>query len=120
MIPAALIVFVAILLIRAANFKPKAQPTLSEQEEQIDTDRAVEALCTLVRCKTISYTDSSLEDDAEFEKLISLLPSLYPNVDKTCEVTVAADQLSLAIGKEGQNVRLAAKITGYKIDIKAE
>ncbi|MBI1888911.1 MAG: transcription termination/antitermination protein NusA [Candidatus Spechtbacteria bacterium] len=32
-------------------------------------------------------------------------------------VTVAADQLSLAIGKEGQNVRLAAKLTGWKIDI---
>jgi N utilization substance protein A len=34
-------------------------------------------------------------------------------------VAVAADQLSLAIGKEGQNVRLAAKLTGCKIDIKA-
>ena len=33
-------------------------------------------------------------------------------------VTVAGDQLSLAIGKEGQNVRLAAKLTGWKIDIK--
>ena len=33
------------------------------------------------------------------------------------EVTVAEDQLSLAIGKEGQNVRLAAKLTGWKIDI---
>ena len=29
------------------------------------------------------------------------------------------DQLSLAIGKEGQNARLAARLTGYKIDIKA-
>ena len=34
-------------------------------------------------------------------------------------VTVAEDQLSLAIGKEGQNVRLAAKLTGWKIDIKS-
>jgi len=32
-------------------------------------------------------------------------------------VYVTADQLSLAIGKEGQNVRLAAKLTGWKIDI---
>ena len=39
--------------------------------------------------------------------------------DKTCLVTVTPDQLSLAIGREGQNVRLAAKLTGYKIDIKA-
>lgn len=38
--------------------------------------------------------------------------------DRGVRVTVAGDQLSLAIGKEGQNVRLAAKLTGYKIDIK--
>ena len=37
---------------------------------------------------------------------------------KTAIVTVPEDQLSLAIGKDGQNVRLAAKLTGYKIDIK--
>ena len=37
---------------------------------------------------------------------------------KTCRVVVPDDQLSLAIGKEGQNARLAAKLTGWKIDIK--
>lgn len=39
---------------------------------------------------------------------------------KSCQVVVPESQLSLAIGKEGQNVRLAARLTGYKIDIKAE
>ena len=37
---------------------------------------------------------------------------------KSCRVVVPDSQLSLAIGKEGQNARLAAKLTGYKIDIK--
>ncbi len=37
---------------------------------------------------------------------------------KTCRVVVPDDQLSLAIGKEGQNARLAARLTGYKIDIR--
>ena len=37
---------------------------------------------------------------------------------KSCRVVVPDDQLSLAIGKEGQNARLAAKLTGWKIDIK--
>lgn len=37
---------------------------------------------------------------------------------KSCRVIVPDDQLSLAIGKEGQNARLAARLTGYKIDIK--
>lgn len=38
--------------------------------------------------------------------------------EKTCYVKVDTDQLSLAIGKEGQNARLAARLTGYKIDIR--
>ncbi|MCQ2525822.1 MAG: transcription termination/antitermination protein NusA, partial [Lachnospiraceae bacterium] len=40
--------------------------------------------------------------------------------EKTAKVVVPDDQLSLAIGKEGQNARLAAKLTNYKIDIKSE
>ena len=40
--------------------------------------------------------------------------------DKTALVVVPDYQLSLAIGKEGQNARLAARLTGFKIDIKSE
>lgn len=39
---------------------------------------------------------------------------------KACSIVVPEDQLSLAIGKEGQNARLAARLTGWKIDLKAE
>ena len=39
---------------------------------------------------------------------------------KACRVIVPDDQLSLAISKEGQNARLAARLTGYKIDIKPQ
>ena len=39
---------------------------------------------------------------------------------KACRCVVPDDQLSLAIGKEGQNARLAARLTGYKIDIKPQ
>ncbi len=42
------------------------------------------------------------------------------NEEKICRVVVPDYQLSLAIGKEGQNARLAAKLTGWKIDIKSE
>ena len=60
------------------------------------------------------------EDSAEFIKA-ALSPAKEISVsinpeDKIAEVTVPDDQLSLAIGKEGQNVRLAAKLTGFKID----
>lgn len=43
-----------------------------------------------------------------------------PNGSRACHVTVPDNQLSLAIGNKGQNVRLAAKLTGWKIDIRPE
>ncbi len=43
-----------------------------------------------------------------------------PNSPNTCKATVPDNQLSLSIGNKGQNVRLAAKLTGYKIDIRPE
>jgi N utilization substance protein A len=46
--------------------------------------------------------------------------SIVDDADKVMEVVVEDKQLSLAIGKKGQNVRLAAKLTGWKIDIKSE
>ena len=45
--------------------------------------------------------------------------TVLPGALKACRVVVPDDQLSLAIGKEGQNARLAARLTGYKIDIKS-
>lgn len=52
----------------------------------------------------------------------ALSPAKVGNIEldtetKTARVTVGNDQLSLAIGKSGQNVRLAAKLTGFKIDL---
>ena len=62
-------------------------------------------------------------DDPETYIKAALSPSEVVSVTmsedgKGCRVIVPDDQLSLAIGKEGQNARLAAKLTNYKIDIK--
>jgi N utilization substance protein A len=43
--------------------------------------------------------------------------SIVHYADRVMEVIVEHNQLSLAIGKKGQNVRLAAKLTGWKVDI---
>ncbi|MCI9445015.1 MAG: transcription termination/antitermination protein NusA [Oscillospiraceae bacterium] len=64
------------------------------------------------------------EDPAEFIAA-ALAPADVVDVwiadeGKGCRVIVPDDQLSLAIGKEGQNARLAARLTGYKIDIKPQ
>ncbi|HEX9026655.1 MAG TPA: transcription termination factor NusA [Clostridium sp.] len=49
-----------------------------------------------------------------------VLDVIVNEVNKSCQVIVDDNQLSLAIGKEGQNVRLAAKLTNWKIDIKSK
>lgn len=65
------------------------------------------------------------EDDAEFISK-ALAPAEVKSVvisddgTRSCKVTVPQNQLSLAIGNKGQNAKLAAKLTGYKIDITAE
>ena len=62
------------------------------------------------------------EDTCEYVKE-ALSPArvldVYLEDERTCRVTVAPEQLSLAIGKEGQNAKLVARLTGCKIDIKA-
>ena len=86
-----LLAFLAVLVIRALLFTPKPQPPLSTDPIDFDKDAAVSALQKLVQCKTISYNDHSMEDKAEFRKLIDMLPQLYPAVFKTCHVQELPD-----------------------------
>ena len=88
----AFLLFIAVILIRTLAFKPKAQPPVSNEEITFDKAAAVSALQQLVQCKTISYNDHTLEDDAEFEKLIALLPGLYPRVFDICSVDRLPDR----------------------------
>ena len=84
---ALVVLFLAVLVVRAAAFKPKAQPPVSNENVEVELDTAVSNLQQLVRCKTVSYNDHSLEDKAEFRKLKDLLPQLYPHVFAACEYT---------------------------------
>lgn len=81
----AIALLVAVVLIRTAAFKPLAQPTVSGTKVEFDKDQAVENLRTLIRFKTVSNNDPSLEDESQFQGLIDKLPELYPNVFKTCK-----------------------------------
>ena len=95
LILALVLLFAAVVAVRTARFTPKPQPEISDEEISFDRDAAVDALAQLVRCKTVSYNDSSLEDDGEFEKLISLLPTLYPNVFRVCSMDRLPDRALL-------------------------
>lgn len=68
----------------------------------------------------IEYSDDATEYIARALSPATVV-SVYVNEDtKTSRVVVPDDKLSLAIGKNGQNVRLAARLTGWKIDVKSQ
>lgn len=67
----------------------------------------------------IKYSDNPEEYITQALAPATVISVIADDSEKSCTVVVSDDQLSLAIGKEGQNARLAAKLTGYnKIDIK--
>lgn len=90
-----LVLLLAVLLVRTLAFTPKAPVLPLEGDEEFDKQKAVENLQALVRCKTVSYADASLEDNAEFEKLVGMLPTLYPHVFDICEYTELPDRALL-------------------------
>lgn len=114
-LPTALLVFLSVVFIRALRFKPKAQPPVDSMPLAFDRDRSVTALQTLVRCKTVSYRDSSLEDDAEFEKLTRALPSLYPHVFRDCTLTTLPDRALLFHWKGREEGEPAVLMAHYDV-----
>jgi N utilization substance protein A len=66
----------------------------------------------------IKYSDDPAEYVASALAPADVISVTELEEGKSCRVVVPDDQLSLAIGKEGQNARLAARLTGYKIDIR--
>jgi len=82
----------------------RVQEVINElNNEKIDIIQHAEDVATFISSALAPADNLSIELDAE---------------NKLAVVTVPDDQLSLAIGRGGQNVRLAAKLTGYKIDLK--
>ena len=68
----------------------------------------------------VKYSDDPAQYVANALSPAKVLETNVNEEEKICRVVVPNNQLSLAIGKEGQNARLAAKLTGWKIDIKSE
>ena len=91
-IAAIIVLFFAVVLIRTLAFTPKAQPVISDEPADFDKDAAISALGALVQCKTVSRNDPAQEDEGEFQKLIDLLPGLYPEVFKVCSFEQLPDR----------------------------
>ena len=102
----------AVILLRALAFRPKAAENREPEAVSFDGDAAVNALAELVRCRTVSRYDKSLEDDAEFDKLIGKLPALYPHVWERCPLTRLEDR-ALLFKWQGQSAGESAVLMAH-------
>lgn len=75
-----------ILIIRAIRFKPDKEKEFNRFDIELDQDSIVNRFVQMIRCKTISYKDTSLEDAGEFHKFRQLLIDNYPNVNSKCHL----------------------------------
>lgn len=79
-----IIAFVAVILIRALLFKPKKNDGKNIPPVYVNGEKATHDLAEMIKCKTISHMDATLDDEAEFEKFEKLLPELFPSVYAKC------------------------------------
>lgn len=89
---ALVLVFLVVILVRASLFVSGEMLRQPSEAVEFDREAAERSLAALIRCRTVSYADHSLEDDGEFEKLISLLPELYPHMMEVCRLTRLPDR----------------------------
>lgn len=78
---------IILITLRTLAFKPAPKMPVTFDDVDFDEEAAINSLAELVRCKTVSSYDPEKEDDKEFEKLIGLLPKLFPEVLAACSMT---------------------------------
>ena len=106
---------IIVVLARTIHFTPKNNVATENTEVSFDKDKAIEALRTLVRFKTVSYSDRTLEDDGEFQKLIESLPSLYPAVFEKCTFTQLPDRALLFKWEGKDHSRASVMMAHYDV-----
>lgn len=79
-LPVALVIFLAVVIVRALAFRPGSQPSPAKIAADVDTEKAAANLAAMVRCKTVSSRQAALVDESEFDKFRGLLKELYPRV----------------------------------------
>ncbi len=79
------VLVLAVLVIRAAGFVPRPELVPSDREISLNEEKIVKDMQEMIRCRTVSYNDAALIDEAEFERFRNLLPVLYPGIHKACE-----------------------------------
>lgn len=100
--------FIAVLLIRAAMYRPFEEPEILPGEIKVNEEKVIRDMSDLIRCKTISYQDRSLINQAEYEKLHLLLKERFPRVHEACTLEKIGDTglLYYLQGKTKENPRV--------------
>ncbi len=115
LLTAALLIFLAILLLRAAFFKPRKKIEADPCAEVFDREISIRRLQQLICFKTVSYRNPAQEDDAEFQKLLKALPALYPHVFEKCSYTELADRAILFCWKGKKEGNPAVLMAHYDV-----
>ena len=101
-ISAALLALVLILIIRALSFKPEADGRTESEPITVDSDFALYTLREMIKKKTVSSADKSMENTGEFSDFAALLPSLFPSLFKAATVETPSDR-SILIRYRGKS-----------------
>ncbi len=96
-----LMILILVLVIRALSFVPEKREREKVAPIFVNNEKAVSDLADMIRCKTVSNTDKSLDDKSEFDKFEALLPELFPKVFEKCTFEKPSDK-SLLFKWEGK------------------
>lgn len=88
---ALVVIFVSVLLVRAAMLRPGEEPEPVEEDVFVDREKVIRDMSDMIKCRTISYQDKSKIDRAEFEKFRALLVERFPLVHKACTLERIGD-----------------------------
>ena len=77
-IVALLVAWIAVIIVRALCFVPPRKESEKIAPVIVNTEKAASDLSEMIKCKTVSHIDKSLEDEAEFSRFETLLPTLFP------------------------------------------
>ena len=102
------------------DFYDELEETLILADLGVDTATKVVSELKNEKIDIIKWSEDPAEFVANALNPAHVISVFISDSEKICRVVVPDNQLSLAIGKEGQNARLAAKLTGWKIDIKSQ
>ncbi len=94
--------FIAVILVRTLLYTPKTLHDVVIEPVSVDREKAVHDLSEMVKCKTVSDTNSENEDEAEFLKFEALLKELFPKVHEVCSFEKLGRR-SLLFKWEGKN-----------------